>query len=232
MYFKDPELPPRPGTDVDAQNLVKTLAELHFHVHLYNDLNCNGIKSTLKGFSEMDHTDNDCILIVILSHGQFGCIYAKDYGYELDEIWSPFIPDRCPSLKGKPKLIFVQACQGEQLDEGILLRTQQDNGAFPHAHNLMEVPSDFLIACSTFPEFYSFRNVSMGSWFIQSLCEQLRKHGKEMTILTLMTMVCQKVALDFESNVPNNIKFHGKKQAPCINSKLTKLLVFYEKDVE
>ena len=34
-------------------------------------------------------------------------------------MWQPFTADRCPSLAGKPKLFFIQACQGNRMDKGV-----------------------------------------------------------------------------------------------------------------
>lgn len=101
----------------------------------------------------MDHTDNDCLLIAILSHGEHGYIYARDTHYKFDSIWNSFTANHCPSLAGKPKLFFIQACQGEQLDGGIVLsRTETDSSDSPTTLSY-KIPShaDFLIAYSTKP---------------------------------------------------------------------------------
>jgi len=56
-----------------------------------------------------DHTDNDCIAMVVLSHGiNSSLVYAKDNPYPVEYLWSSFTADACPSLAGKPKLFFVQ----------------------------------------------------------------------------------------------------------------------------
>lgn len=52
----------------------------------------------------MDHTDYDCLLISILSHGENGYLYSKDTHYKLETITSYFTADRCPTLAGKPKV--------------------------------------------------------------------------------------------------------------------------------
>lgn len=52
----------------------------------------------------MDHTDYDCLLISILSHGENGYLYSKDTHYKLEAITAYFTADRCPSLAGKPKV--------------------------------------------------------------------------------------------------------------------------------
>lgn len=77
--------------------------------------------------------------------------------------------------------------------------------------------------------FYSWRNTTKGSWFMQCLCQELEQNGKKYDILTLLTFVCQRVAVDFESNTPDNPIMHQQKQIPCITTMLTRLLRFHEK---
>lgn len=103
--------------------------------------------------SRADHSDHDCILISILSHGELGYIYAKDTHYKLESIWSYFTASRCPTLAGKPKLFFVQACQGDQLDGGVTLhnRTETDSADNQAMAYKIPVHADFLIAYSTIP---------------------------------------------------------------------------------
>ncbi len=50
--------------------------------------------------------------------------------------------------------------------------TQTDSNA--HSY---KIPShaDFLIAYSTIPGFYSWRNTQNGSWFVQALCFELSR---------------------------------------------------------
>lgn len=77
--------------------------------------------------------------------------------------------------------------------------------------------------------FYSWRNPDSGSWFIQALCEELDLHGRSRDLLTLMTFVNRRVAIEYQSYVPENEKFHAKKQIPSIVSMLTRLVYFPDK---
>lgn len=77
--------------------------------------------------------------------------------------------------------------------------------------------------------FYSWRNTTKGSWFMQCLCQELELNGTKYDILTLLTFVCQRVAIDFESNTPDNPIMHQQKQIPCITTMLTRLLRFHQK---
>lgn len=87
-----------------------------------------------------------------------------------------------------------------------------------------------MICISDFPEgFYSWRNTTRGSWFIQALCEELRESQYEHDLMTLLTFVNQRVAIDYESNVPDSHVMHRQKQIPCITSMLTRLVLFKPK---
>jgi len=59
----------------------------------------------------MNHADNDCLVIVVLSHGDMEFLYAADQRYNPENLWAPFSSDSCQTLAGKPKLFFIQACQ-------------------------------------------------------------------------------------------------------------------------
>lgn len=227
--FDNHTLKARAGTNVDAENLASTLRGLRFDVKIFKDYKLKEIHSKIDEIASLDHSNNDCILIAILSHGELGYIYAKDIQYKLDNIWSPFVANRCPSLAGKPKLFFIQACQGDQLDGGVTMvnRTETDSGGSAMSYKI-PTHADFLIAYSTIPGFYSWRNTTKGSWFMQSLCQELQHNGKNYDILTLLTFVCQRVAMDFESNTPDCEMMHQQKQIPCITTMLTRLLRFHE----
>ena len=60
-----------------------------------------------------DHSDNDCVLIALMSHGDDGVLYAKDQQYKPERLWSHFTSDQCPTLAGKPKLFFIQVCHAQ-----------------------------------------------------------------------------------------------------------------------
>lgn len=40
----------------------------------------------------------------------------------------------------------------------------------------------------------------------------------------MLTVVCRKVALEYQSNVPNNAEMDKKKQIPCVMSTLTRIV--------
>ncbi|KAJ8946103.1 hypothetical protein NQ318_010402 [Aromia moschata] len=215
----------RSGTNEDCKNLKECLVNLGFEVQVFKDLNYTDVERQIKIAAQMDHSQHDCILVAVLSHGEMGIIYAKDTPYKPDYLWSNFTGDKCPTLAGKPKMFFLQACQGDKLDGGVNLRTTETDGEI---HNTYRIPAqaDFLIVYSTVKGYYSWRNTTKGSWFIQSLCEELKKKAHNHDLMTILTFVSQRVALDYESNVPDSITMHRQKQIPCIMSMLTRLIHF------
>ncbi|XP_002013216.2 caspase [Drosophila persimilis] len=231
-HFEVPTLKSRAGTNVDCENLTRVLKQLDFEVTVYKDCRYKDIVRTIELAASQNHGDSDCILVAILSHGEMGYIYAKDTQYKLENIWSFFTANHCPSLAGKPKLFFIQACQGDRLDTGVTMqRGHTETDGDSSMSYKIPVHADFLIAYSTVPGFYSWRNTTRGSWFMQSLCVELAANGKRLDILTLLTFVSQRVAVDFESCTPDTPEMHQQKQIPCVTTMLTRILRFSDKQL-
>ncbi|XP_004838949.1 caspase-7 [Heterocephalus glaber] len=215
----------RNGTDKDAEALFKCFRSLGFDVVVYNDCTCAKMQDLLKRASEEDHTNSACFACILLSHGEENLIYGKDGSTPIKDLTAHFRGDRCKTLLEKPKLFFIQACRGTELDDGI----QADSGPIGdtdvNPHYKIPVEADFLFAYSTVPGYYSWRNPGTGSWFVQALCSILEKHGKELEIMQILTRVNYSVARHFESQC-DDPRFNEKKQIPCVVSMLTKELYF------
>ena len=60
--------------------------------------------------------------VSISNREENGLLYGYDSNYRLDRhVIQALLPQNCPSLAGKPKLIFVQACQGSETDDGAMV---------------------------------------------------------------------------------------------------------------
>uniref|UniRef100_A0A8D8PZ91 Caspase-1 n=2 Tax=Cacopsylla melanoneura TaxID=428564 RepID=A0A8D8PZ91_9HEMI len=222
-FFDSQHLRPRAGTMADWENLHNTLHNLGFEVITHHNAIFKEITNGIDEAASRDFTNVDCFIMAVLSHGENGILHAKDTAYKPENLWAKFTADKCITLAGKPKLFFIQACQGDGLDSGVTLRTQVDGPS-----DTFRIPShaDFLIAYSTIPGFYSWRNTQKGSWFIQALCAELQLHAYSKNLLSILTSVVRRVAFDFESNVPDSYEMHAKKQIPCFTSMLTRLVQF------
>ncbi|XP_044524618.1 caspase-9 [Gracilinanus agilis] len=179
-----------------------------------------GMGAALQQLAERDHSALDCCVVVILSHGcqashiQFpGAIYGTDgASISVERIVNIFSGSRCPSLGGKPKLFFIQACGGDQRDHGFQVSSNipedkspgsdpetdatpfQNNFDQPDAVASLPTPSDILVSYSTFPGFVSWRDPKSGSWYIETLDRVLEEWADREDLLHILLMVSNAVS--------------------------------------
>lgn len=212
-------LPKRNGSQVDATGLYNIFRSMSFEVIIFKDLTAKEIRYQLDHYSKQDHTNNDCFACCILTHGEHGQLWGSDAKFPVDMLFNFFLGDNCPTLVGKPKMFFVQACQGERLDHGVSVigADSLDSAAF------FKIPNhaDFLIAYSTLPGFYSWRNTQEGSWFMQAVIRVFNDYHNNLDVLSMLTIVNHRVAF-FKCSNATSEEFNNKKQVPCITSMLTR----------
>nr|WJV41818.1 caspase 3 [Sepia esculenta] len=215
--------PARDGTERDVMCMTEALDNLGFKVITRNNQSVDQMKTLFTDMKNIDHSDNDCFVAVILTHGEDDdVIFGTDNKVTLTELIEYLLPNNCPSLTGKPKLFFVQACRGSKLDKG----TESHDAMSMKPVKKSKIPlwADVLISYSTVPGFFSWRNSLHGSWFIQSLGNVLKTHGRKREISELLTMVNSKVAYEYESKGAGAL--NRMKQMPNFSSMLTKQLYF------
>lgn len=216
------QLNERKGTELDVAAIKSTFKCLKWEVEVHNDSGINDIRSVMTSLQVGEETENLAALaIFILSHGEDnGTVFATDSMYRVDhDILFQLTADKCPFLAGKPKLIFVQACQGQSTDPGMNVRrrhTSQDSTSTYKIPNF----ADFLVFQASFWNHYSFRSSDTGSWFIQALCSKIGESEDKDSLYDILTEVSRSVSIEKESNVPNKPHLHQKKQTPLLYSTL------------
>lgn len=186
--FTTERLKPRTGSTTDANALQDTFRSFDFEVETRENLKGDEMKDLFKSLQNKNYDQYDCLVCCILSHGDKGIVYGtdeKELWIENDIIHS-FAIDKCRTLTAKPKLFFIQACQG---NEGIGGEQLERDGP-PSLPNI----SDYLVAVATIPGYSAFRSPSKGSWFIKSLTEELRRMGDTCSLADILTSVNRKVA--------------------------------------
>ncbi|NXD36878.1 CASP8 protein, partial [Copsychus sechellarum] len=217
----------RNGTDVDAAALRNVFNKLHFRVEEYRDLTAEEIRKTVNIFQSEDHEDKDCFVCCILSHGKKGIIYGVD-GQEVPirELTTSFTAQNCNSLAGKPKVFFIQACQGDAFHKGVTIETdsgEQDSSVERDARfqlDCIPAEADFLLGMATLQDYVSYRSPKEGTWYIQALCQHLEyscPRGED--VLTILTAVNQEVSR-------KTCERDAKKQMPQPSFTLRKRLIF------
>ncbi|KFO36248.1 Caspase-8 [Fukomys damarensis] len=217
----------RKGTDFDAETLEGTFTELHFETVPCQNFTAQAICDMLRHYQGMDHRDRDCFICCVLSHGNSGVVYGTD-GQEvpISELTSYFTGSKCPSLAGKPKVFFIQACQGERCQKAIHVEMDSDKYDADLQEDLSypwkTIPdeADFLLGMATVDSCVSYRDPTQGTWYIQTLCESLRRRCPQGSdILTILTEVNMEVGKKIN---PKNMG----KQMPQPTFSLRKKLFF------
>ncbi|XP_037992261.1 caspase-6 [Motacilla alba alba] len=227
----------RRGTMADRNNLNRTLTDLGFEVRLFDDLKANDVQQRIYEASREDHSNADCFVCVFLSHGEDDHIYAHDDKIKIQTMTDMFRGDKCQSLVGKPKIFIIQACRGDQHDDAVIAHDAPDNSSESPVNDTevdaagvytLPAGADFIMCYSVAQGYYSHRDTIYGSWYIQDLCETLRKHGSSGEFTELLTVVNRKVSRR-TVGMCKDINAIGKKQIPCFASMLTKKLYFHPK---
>ncbi|RZC42790.1 Peptidase C14 domain containing protein, partial [Asbolus verrucosus] len=231
VNFVSSEHTTRHGSDKDRDDLSDVLRQLGFDVSIHDDLNANEIFSALWTVSQMDHSDADCLVIIVMTHGDNNKLGAKDRDYPTKTLWKYFSAHICPSLAGKPKLFFIQACRGQMVHPSHILKHQAigvvtDAVSDDDVYYTIPIMADILVMYSTVDGFASWRDPENGSWFIQSLIRQLRKYHKTKDLLTILTYVNRDVAVNCSFSESSLLPHSECKQMCSIVSMLTRQLYF------
>ncbi|XP_032260547.1 caspase-10 isoform X1 [Halichoerus grypus] len=214
----------RPGTDKDAEHLRHVFEWLGFSVHVYDNVTKGHLDKVLQEYKcHPGHSDGDCFVFCVLTHGKFGAVYSSDGTLvPIQEITSHFTAQQCPGLAHKPKLFFIQACQGEEIQRSVIVEADAVNPerVSPSLKDSIPDEADFLLGLATVPGYVSFRHVEKGSWYIQSLCNHLKSLvPRNEDILSILTAV--------NNDVSQQADRQGtKKQMPQPAFTLRKKLVF------
>uniref|UniRef100_A0A3Q2VH96 Caspase 20, apoptosis-related cysteine peptidase n=1 Tax=Haplochromis burtoni TaxID=8153 RepID=A0A3Q2VH96_HAPBU len=172
----------RRGTHKDARNLAEVFSWLGFRVLMCEDLNKDQMDQALTfvpSLADMSHfvdpqqvlEHGDAFICSILSHGKKGVVLGTDRKpLPIKKITRKFRGCDQSVLTGKPKVFLIQACQGSNIQRGAqLMETDDDTSP-----STIPEEADVLVAMATVEDHAANRQTVDGSWFVQSLCEQLK----------------------------------------------------------
>nr|AFN02465.1 caspase-8 [Ciona savignyi] len=202
----------RVGSRSDAESLKRLFISFGFTVDVKYDLDQRQIEKVIQEYTKKDHSSKDCFVCVVMSHGLAGCVYGVDgLSVSTSKISKSFRPDNCPSLIGKPKIFFFQACQGDRTMDGHSAPVDDVESDGLPGRQIVPSEADFLIGHSTVPGYLSYRSRTDGSWFISTLVESLDKYHKHEDLLSIMINVNQEMATKPFKQMPMPIATLRKK---------------------
>ena len=218
------ELAVREGSERDVKALETLFEALSFNVMTERNKGRQEILEILDHISLEDHSAYNCFVLWLLSHGKDGHIYGADgETVPIESVRDFFSNARCPTLRGKPKLIFIQACRGSQEEKGVVVDSptsvnEQPTASATNDKITIADHADILMAYSTVSGYLSYRNEYDGSRFVQCIVEVFREFAGHEDLLSMLIMVNKKI-----SEMGNK----GSKQVPAPTTTLTRKLYFW-----
>ena len=182
--FKDPNMKDRIGSSFDVKSIETTFNNLGFHTTIKEDLTSEDLLRYLKEKS-LDKRLSKVGMFVcfLMSHGEEGRISGSDgQNIEIETIITNFKNDQCLALQGKPKIFFVQACRGNKVDE------PKKNYYKDNILNAQPQDADLMICQATTKGKVAVRT-DEGSWYINKLCEIIRKGHQTLDLMQIHTKV-------------------------------------------
>ncbi|XP_050413885.2 caspase-3 [Patella vulgata] len=193
----------RTGSEKDYNACLQLFTELNFEVKTFGNKTAFQLEEIAQAYSRKDHLNYECFVMIVMSHGSKGNIYGVDgEEVEIERLTNCFNKVNCPSLKGKPKLFFIQACQDvkqENITQTVIteeeisiskkmdkLRISKDASDGDGEAASM---TDFVIAMATMPGYVSWRRIDIGTWFIQAIVYIFKNYSHQRDINGLMTYV-------------------------------------------
>uniref|UniRef100_A0AAQ5YB49 Caspase-2 n=1 Tax=Amphiprion ocellaris TaxID=80972 RepID=A0AAQ5YB49_AMPOC len=212
------DLDPRKGGEVDDEVLRKLFTELDYRVTVHRDLTAQGMRNSIEEFCRcLGHQTVDSCVVCLLSHGVDGAVYGTDGQLlQLDWVFKSFDNAHCLLLQNKPKMFFIQACRGEEMDCGVEqmdgpVRTsspsceQRDAGREGQGESQqrgalgikprIKLPqrSDMICGFASLKGqticTAAMRNTKRGSWFIQELNSALRLRSRDTHLADILVQV-------------------------------------------
>lgn len=194
----DHELNERRGTTQDKEALQALFESFDYKVIVKNNRTHSQILSDVDTAAKRASAF-DGLIVCILSHGHEGIVYGHNS--------IPVLVNGKKGIKAvmatkallsKPKVLLVQACQGENLQQSVrqkLVTKHEHDGPVQSFLASGSVFADFLTFWSTIEGFASVRHIDNGSWFIQEFVKKIRELHNHQHLMDICTAVINEVSL-------------------------------------
>jgi len=164
----------REGAEFDETEVVKLFEELSFAVCVNKNLEWDEMRKVAAKFAAKDHSQFDVFVFIVMSHGgPRDVIFGVGGRYiSVEDLMTEFNAAKCPTLKNKPKLFFIQTCRGSS-EERLPPTCGGTDRYAPYSpdstlpRSVCPQEADFLLAFATAPGYVAWRNRRNGSPFIQ-----------------------------------------------------------------
>ncbi|NXJ71773.1 CASP3 protein, partial [Rostratula benghalensis] len=204
----------RRGARREVEKLSNTLSRLNYKVKLMHNKTAKEIEELYQQESSCEH--GEYFVSIISSHGEQGIIFGCDAEpVKLTRIFQILGSKKCPVLTQIPKIFFIQACRGEELDPGVMVECdsrEPEPGGFS---DYLSIPPQAAVMFACSPGYAAFLNIS-GSMFLQALLKVLEGEERHLALNRLMTHINWEVAFCCQARGT----YQGCKEMPCFVTNL------------
>ncbi|KAJ3595742.1 hypothetical protein NHX12_005045 [Muraenolepis orangiensis] len=185
---QDTQRPPLLHLDTPLDQTKSDMEQVTKHLAALNDVAAMNDLAALQKYKLQEWSDDkftplrtplrhgDAFVCCILSHGAEGQVIGVDLEkLSIKDITSAFDGKHSSGLRGKPKVFFIQACQGHILEPTVVMDDLYGGGGGQTKKIYIPMDADFLVVMATIENYQSSRNTVDGCCFIQSLCKRLRE---------------------------------------------------------
>lgn len=200
----------------EADRLFKALSNCNYAVQLHYDLTAEEIQGLYEKECDEDH--GDYFVSILSSHGEEGVIFdCEGQPVDLTQIFNTLSLPRSHKLAGKPKIFFIQACRGEEIDPGVWVQTDSGEPQKDCFSHYLSIPENTAVMFACSPGYAAFIN-RWESMFLKALLEILEGENRQVELTSLMTWINWRVAFHFEAKG----KHRGGKEMPCFVTNMVK----------
>ncbi|XP_076016496.1 caspase-14-like [Genypterus blacodes] len=228
------------GASGNLQIMEKFFTDYGFRSEFVIDESAQEMRRKLRAFRDrinQSEEDISCVLVVTSSHGNRGVICDAQGGeLRVEDIIQCFDDQKCPRLKGKPKVFMLSACRGGLEDPGVSadakvdqklkarLDTQKQTKDHSAYINSLKPPCihDMLVLYATRPDFAAYMS-SEGSDMFVKMAEVLKSADTEKEhIRDVFVKVNEKVVDETSKVKVSEGVTEDRKAVLTIESTLTK----------
>ncbi|XP_016985875.2 caspase-3-like [Drosophila rhopaloa] len=194
----------RKGSSKDVEAVRNTFGKLKCQIDEIPNPTLAKVKDTVRALALKSFAHLSALVIVILSHGdqneKICACDGEEYHVDRDILFPLFENE---TLANKPKILIIQACKGHWKADS----KKSDRN-----------PSSYIKCYSSTEGFQSFRHVTAGSIFIQTLCNVMNQDA--------LTKDFRSIIEDVNAKVERQSNLNGYKQVPSISSTLREPFCF------
>ncbi|XP_069096368.1 caspase-9 isoform X5 [Pleurodeles waltl] len=192
IFEEHTDLSPRNGSNIDCQKLRNRFTAFHFEVLIRENLTGKEIHKELQTLAAMDHSQLDCCVVVILSHGcevdgtgAFRWTQQHQTSAIRVQLYRVMLPHLVRTQEAKISPMQLPASRLQVMSW------------CPIQHFPIHPPRNTsiceLLNCMTL-SFVSWRDHNIGTWYVETLDLVLAENADSEDLQTLLVMVSHAVA--------------------------------------